>query len=177
MKAPAVTVAACYAVFIAVTTVPVAEGQSKPSFSESKRLIGAWRLVSFESNDQENPRARGARPVGLILYDATGYMSAQMMPDRVRRKFTGPPSPVFAGPRPTAEEALDAIFGYTAYFGTYSVDEQARTITHHRLGNLDPGALGDFVRRYEFANEDRLILTPLDSPNLRAARVTVERIK
>jgi hypothetical protein len=104
-------------------------------------------------------------------------MAAQIMPDRARRKFTGLPSPVFAGPQPTADEALDAIFGYTAYFGTYSIDERARTVTHRRLGNLDPGALGDFVRRYEFATEDRLILTPLDSANLRTVRVTVERLK
>jgi hypothetical protein len=152
-------------------------GQSSVVAVDAKRLIGTWKLVSFESTDQEMRQLRGANPIGLIFYDATGHMAAQITPDRVRRRFTGPVSGVFAGPRPTADEALDALNGYTAYFGTYSVDERARTVTHHRLGNLNPGALGDFVRRYEFVTNDRLVLVPLDSPDLRSARITVERLK
>jgi hypothetical protein len=160
----------------ATVTIPV---QAQPSLrsSDAQRLIGTWRLVSFESSDQEMQQARGDRPIGLLFYDGTGHMAAQIMPDRTRRRFTGPVSGVFAGPRPTTDEALDAITGYTAYFGTYSVDERARTVTHHRLGNLNPGALGDFVRRYEFEADDRLVLVPLDSPNLRSAAITWERVK
>jgi hypothetical protein len=118
MKTAVPALATCY--FIALfagATARVADDQSRLLSGDSTRLIGTWRLVSFESNDQENPRARGAHPIGLIFYDATGHMSAQIMPDRPRRKFTGSPSPVFAGPQPTAEEAIDAILGYTAYFG------------------------------------------------------------
>jgi hypothetical protein len=65
------------------------------------------------------------------------------------------------------------LAGYTAYFGTYTIDEAARTVTHHRTGNLNPGGLGDFVRRYEFVTEDRLILRPLESTNA----LTWERLK
>ena len=42
-----------------------------------------------------------------------------------------------------------------------------------REGNINPGALGDFVRRYEFAAGDRLILMPVESQN----RLTWERVK
>ena len=30
------------------------------------------------------------------------------------------------------------------------MDERAQTVTHKRIANINPGGLGDFVRRYEF---------------------------
>ena len=57
------------------------------------------------------------------------------------------------------------------------VDERAQTVTHTRIANINPGGLGDFVRRYEFPTEDRLILTPLERTDLRAVRLTWERQK
>jgi len=129
----------------------------------AKRLVGTWRLVSVtESRVQQY---RGDKPTGLIYYDDKGNMAAQIMPSRDRPKY--------AGPLPTPDEARDAVLGYTAYFGTYTVDETKRTVTHHRVGNLDPGGLGDFVRRYEFLSDDRIVLMPVDSK----AGLTWERVK
>ena len=91
-------------------------------------------------------------------------MAVQIMPSRVRSKF--------AELLPTPEEARDALLGYTAYFGTYSVDDR-HIITHHRTGNINPGALGAFVRRYEFLSDDRVLLSPVESK----AGLTSERIK
>ena len=54
------------------------------------------------------------------------------MPRRARQGATK------AGAKPTPEEALDALDDYIAYFGTYSIDEHARTVTHHRLGSVQP---------------------------------------
>jgi hypothetical protein len=85
-------------------------------------------------------------------------MAAQVMPNRARRKY--------AAAEPTPDEAKDAITGYLAYFGTYSVDEQARIITHHRNANINPGQVGDdVVRAYVFESNDRLVLTPAGSTN------------
>ncbi len=93
-----------------------------------------------------------------MIYDNLGNMAAQVMPNRVRRKY--------AAAEPTPEEAKDAITGYLAYFGTYTVDEQARTITHHRKGNINPGGVGDdVVRVYVFESNDRVVLTPAGSTN------------
>src|SRR6185295_17243962 len=67
----------------------------------------------------------------------------------------------YAAAEPTPEEAKDAITGYLAYFGTYSVDEQARIVTHHRTCSINPGQVGDeVVRAYVFESNDRLVLTP-----------------
>jgi hypothetical protein len=93
-------------------------------------------------------------------------MAAQVMPSRVRARY--------AGTQPTPDEAKEAITGYLAYFGTYTVNEGAHTITHHRTANINPGQVGDdAVRGYEFAPGDRVILTPEGSRN----QVTWERMK
>jgi hypothetical protein len=108
---------------------------------------------------------RGARPTGLIMYDDKGYMAVQIVPDRPRPKWTGAPTP---------EQALEAIRGYTAYFGTYTIDEKASTVTHHRQGMLDGGAV-DYVRKFELVG-DRIMLTPVDSAGP-ALHLTWERVK
>jgi hypothetical protein len=90
-------------------------------------------------------------------------MACQVAPDRVVTR---------AGDKPTGEEALAALDGHIAYFGTYSVDEKASTVTHHRQGSVQPGDKGDLVRGYEFVG-DRLILRPAGTN----AEVVWERIK
>ncbi len=124
-----------------------------------QRFIGTWRLVSIDDP------ARGPHPIGILMYDTTGNMAVQVIPDTPRAKFSGTvPSP---------EEARAALTGYTAYFGTYSIDETARTVTHHSRGNVDPGRVGDIVLRYQFEGNDRLTLMPLESQ----VRIVWERIK
>jgi hypothetical protein len=142
-----------------------AGGRSSAKSDIVQRFIGTWRLISIESNGQPDPR-RGPHPTGLIHYDGTGHMAVQIMPDRSLR-------PKFAGVEPTPEEARAALSGYSAYFGTYSIDETAATVTHHREGNINPGGLGDFVRRYQFEGDDRVILMPRENQN----RLTWERVK
>jgi hypothetical protein len=169
-----VTYCACAVVALAVART---ETQAPGRTSAASRLIGTWALVSYESSDTESLRYRGPKPIGLLIYDGTGHIAVQISPDRPRRRFTGPLAGVFTGPQPTPDEALDAISGYAAYFGTYTVDERAQTVTHKRVGNINPGGLGDFVRRYEFPTEDRLVLVPQERTDLRAVRLTWERLK
>ena len=92
-------------------------------------------------------------------------MAVQIMPSRPRRKYTDG--------SPTPEEARDALLGYTAYFGRYTVQPGGRTVVHHIRGNINPGGLGNVVRRYEFLSDDRLLLSPVESN----ARLTWERVK
>lgn len=137
-------------VAVAVQTGAGAQRQSSGSSAVAKRFIGTWRLVSIEGGPA-NPN-RGGRPTGYIYYDTTGHMAVQIMPDRARPKYTGAPTP---------EQAKETLMGYTAYFGTFTVDEQKQTVTHHREGTLTPGVV-DFVRKYELSG-NRLTLTPVDS--------------
>src|SRR6201996_3564787 len=116
----------------------------------AKRLIGSWRYVGSTLDDKPQ-EDRGSRPRGIIMYDVHGHMACHVAPDRDVPR---------AGNEPTGEEAKAALDGHIAYFGTYSVDEGARTVTHHRAGSVQPGDKGDVVRGYEFAGK-RLILRPV----------------
>ncbi len=126
-----------------------------------KWLIGAWRYAGTRVNGEKFDR--GPKPKGMIYYGPHGEMSVQVAPDVKRQR---------AGAVMTADEAKIALTDYIAYFGTYTVDEAAGTVTHHRQDTIQPGDTGDLVRRYEF-NGDRLILRGLDAP----LEVTWERIK
>jgi hypothetical protein len=133
------------------------------SSDTAKRFVGTWRLVSITKNGKTDPN-RGPHPTGLIHYDSTGHIAVQIMPDRVRG---------YAGSEPTPDEAKAAITGYTAYFGTYTIDESARTVTHHRTGNIHPNSTVDVTRSYEFATDDRLVLRPVENQD----ELTWQRIK
>ena len=149
---------------LALSTLIAPTASAQPTQTDAaKRLVGTWRLISIA--ESQLAQYRGDRPVGLIYYDDKGHMAVQIMPSRPRSKY--------AESLPTPEEARDALLGYTAYFGTYSVDEDRRIVTHHRTGNINPGAFGDFVRRYEFLSDDRVLLSPIES----RAGLTWERIK
>ena len=74
---------------------------------------------------------------------------------------------------PTREQRATApISNFLAYFGTYSIDERARTVTHHRVGDLRADGALEAVRQYRFEG-DRLILRPVDSTQ----EILWERIK
>ena len=106
---------------------------------------------------------RGQNPKGMIYYGPHGEMAVQIAPDVKRTR---------AGAVMTPEEAFVALKDYIAYFGTYTIDEAAGIVTHHRADNLQPGVGGDLLRCYEFVG-DRLILRPPNS----TMEVTWERIK
>ena len=126
-----------------------------------KKLPGAWRYVGTRINGEN--WNRGASPKGMIYYGPHGEMSVQIAPDVARTR---------EGSVMTPDEAFHALKDYIAYFGTYSIDEAAGTVTHHRDATIQPGDSGDFVRRVEFVG-DRLVLRPPNS----TLEVTWERIK
>lgn len=140
----------CMAITLYSGYVGAGAGQGKSQAELRKAFVGTWRLLSIEGG--ANSLNRGPKPTGLLIYDAMGYMAVQIVPDRPRPKYTGTPTP---------DQALEALRGYTAYFGIYIIDEKAGTVTHHRQGMLDGGEV-DFVRKFEFApNGGRITLTPV----------------
>lgn len=126
-----------------------ANAQTQPTGEDAKRLVGLWRLVSITTLDGKIEPTRGANPKGLIYYSPSGHMIVQISPGRERK---------LAGPKPTGEEALAALLGYTAYFGTYTIDEKAKVVKHDQWGTVQPGPVESRDRTYEFAPGNRLIL-------------------
>jgi hypothetical protein len=123
------------------------------SFRE--QLIGTWTLVSFHHVGEggESVNTYGETPVGQLMYDALGYMSAQIM---------NPARPRFAsGNRRIAsdEELREAIEGYVSYFGRYTVDEPGRFVVHHEAGDIFPNAVGTQQKRFFRMEGELLVLT------------------
>lgn len=127
----------------------------------ANKLLGTWRYIGTRINGSSWDR--GANPQGMIYYGPHGEMAVQIAPDVKRPRASAVMTP---------QEAFTAVKDYIAYFGSYSVDEQAGTVTHHRQDSLQPGDTGDLVRRYEFI-DDQLVLR---APNS-TLEVTWERIK
>jgi hypothetical protein len=112
--------------------------------SAAQRLVGGWRLetrtVTRADGSVVADAVLGSQPLGRLYYDASGGMTLQMM-RRGRTAAIGVPT----DPRDAANSRV--VLGYDAYFGTYTVDERAGTITHRVEGSLFPEDLGkDFVR-------------------------------
>jgi hypothetical protein len=120
-----------------------------------EELIGTWRLVSWVVQDENGKISHpyGEQPVGQLIYDASGNMSAAIMrPGRPRfatsDKFRG-----------TTEETIEAFDGFEAYFGIYQVNEGEETVIHHVEGSLFPNLVGLTLKRFVKLSGNRLVLS------------------
>ena len=102
----------------------------------ASRIVGTWQLVTRTVTRADGSKivdpVLGEKPIGRLVYDATGAMSLQMM--RTGRK-AAISTPADANQRVT--------LGYDSYFGRYTVDEKAGTVTHHVEASLFPEDVGD----------------------------------
>jgi hypothetical protein len=116
-----------------------------------QRLIGSWRLVSYETDESGGRRGRPyGDAVGRLSYDERGNMTGQVMrPNRARVEIGDG----------SAQQVRAAYIGYIAYFGTYDVAPDGRSVVHHVEGSLNPSWVGGTQRRALRFDGDRLILT------------------
>ncbi len=122
--------------------------------SVAQKLVGAWRLVSVEGTDPTFHFAFD-HPTGVIIYDRSGWMSVQIDIKGTRKPFVNGP---VGG---TDEEKADAFDNYFAYYGAYTLDLKAQTVTHHLQDASRPNSRGvQNVRWFEFQGNDRLLLIP-----------------
>ena len=122
-----------------------------------KTFAGTWRLKeSYAEKDgvrQAFPLGEGTR--GLIMYDEIGHMSAQLMSAERVRFSSRVPKDI------PLEEISRAYHEYTSYFGTYTLDAAAGSITHHVEGALAPQWIGgDQVRYFKFDGDLLVLTTP-----------------
>src|SRR6478672_1241652 len=110
----------------------LAPGVAAPPMDKlAKQFAGAWRLISIEGASRVDPRVSD-RPSGSIMYDSSGRMAAQIAYRADRKLFA---NGIAAG---TPAEKAAAYDGYQAYYGTYTVDAKAGTVTHHLENALTP---------------------------------------
>lgn len=114
--------------------------------AEPTALIGTWELVSrFDRTADGRTTAEpslGGDPLALLIYDRNGHVAAQLM----RRDRTSATRAVSATPSADPNNS-GAVGGYDAYFGTYTIDAAAGTVTHRLQGALVPSDVGRVLTR------------------------------
>jgi hypothetical protein len=97
------------------------------------QLVGQWQLVSISINGNA---AYGDSPTGGMLLDANGHYAIIVVSNGGARNIS--------------------------YYGTYTVDETAKSVTMHIVGGTRPKADGRDQKRLVTLNGDQLIeQTPL----------------
>ena len=124
-------------------------------------LVGSWEVVSRLDRTSDgrtiDEPSLGADPIALLMYDAAGHVSAQLMRRSRRSRPAAATSPTEAPGRALANNSA-AIGGYDAYFGTYAVDVRTHTVTHHFNAALNPTDVGREVTRHFRLEGDQLVL-------------------
>ena len=121
---------------------------------KKEKIIGTWKFESMkvETEKGEVIFPYGENLYGMLVYTPSGHMSVLLMnPDRSKFASDDP----LAG---TTEEIEEAYRKFDAYCGTYSIDEEKGTVTHHIEGGKFPNWVGtDQVRQFKFS-DDKLLL-------------------
>jgi hypothetical protein len=119
---------------VAVAAVLLALLAPVPSLAQTTppslkdQLVGNWQLVSVTINDME---PYGANPQGAMMLDATGHYAIIVL---------------------SSGNATNI-----AYYGTYTLDDAAKTMTLHIDGSTRPRADGRDQKRLITLSGDQLV--------------------
>lgn len=118
------------------------------------KIIGTWKLVSWKCWIADEPAVDyfGENPSGILMYDANGYMNAQLT-QAERIPFTS--QSLQAG---KAEEMQQAYQSYVAYYGRY-YERTPGEIVHQIEGSLFPNWVGKEEVRFATLEENQLSLS------------------
>lgn len=138
------------------------EGPLKDGQLKREQLVGAWRLVGIEYS---GPNGASVDPfyqadsVGIILYDASGWMSVHIAAPH-RESWEVPGSRL--SPSASAKEMelkASAFDTYYTYFGTWDFDEATSVVTHHVVSALIPAETGLSYPQKVTLDKGRLVFT------------------
>jgi hypothetical protein len=107
-----------------------------------ERLIGAWRLASLEEPGADGQLHR-AECTGSLVFTRDGHMAVQVMYQR---------------PQPDGSSVY-ASGGSEASFGTFDLDERARTFTFRVEGALVRSLIGKDLPRAFALSDNRLTVS------------------
>lgn len=112
----------------------------------SEELPGTWELISRVETTAANERrvdpGLGEDPIAMLIYDRSGHFAVQFMKRH----------------RPGVGSGTSPAGGYDAYFGTYTVDDEARTVSQHLVGALSPEHVGHALSRGMTVEGDSLVI-------------------
>jgi len=136
------------------------EGAGQKSDS---RVEGVWRLVEYHdwNTDGTEIESLGNQAPGIFVYTPEGNLSLHIMTQSDRPLVNSE----------TSNEELGEIYRpYIGYFGTYSVDYEAMTITHNIEGAKLPNRIGRAATRTFYFDDGDLVLDFTNSEGRRYYR-------
>lgn len=143
------------------------------SAESSKDILGAWTLHSLVvDHGGVKTEPYGANPRGVITFGPDSRFSliisrSDLPPLASNNRLLG-----------TVEEYRAIVQGSIAYFGTYTIDESARTFTVHVEGGTFPNWVGTDQKRIFSVSGDELKYTNTNrSAGAGTALVVWRRVK
>jgi hypothetical protein len=127
MTGRARTIVAVGSLFAALASAAAAIAQT-PGSSLKDQLVGHWQLVSVSIN---NTTPYGANPQGSMMLDAGGHYSVIVISDGGAKNIS--------------------------YFGSYTVDDAAKTMIMHIDGSTHTSTDGRDQKRFVTLSGDQLI--------------------
>jgi hypothetical protein len=155
---------------VSFTLLCRASAQTDQASAVQQQILGTWTLVSYvreEIPSGAKSDVMGAHPSGYINYGRDGRMIVIIVGSD-RKKPVGAVA--------TPEEAEALIRSMLAYAGTYTVDSETKTVTHHIDVSWDQARTGEsHVRTYKL-DAGRLTLTTQPSNDPATGKKTVRTV-
>jgi hypothetical protein len=147
--------------------------QTRKDISNSG-LVGTWRLESRvvrQGGRVVSDADLGESPVGYLMYDSSGHMSVQVM-KRTRS------AKIECVDKSTPPNNTLTVNGFQAYFGTYAVEEETHTVTHHLEGAVASADVGKRLpRHFELSGDKLLLIVPASSSEEREVTLHWSRVR
>ena len=106
------------------------------------QLVGTWIYVSSTAKSKDGTHVQRPSLKGAVTYNADGRFHFITTPTDAPKYVSNEPS------RPSPEEAMAVASGSIAYTGTYTVDENSKTIHPNVETSTFPNLVGaDNLRR------------------------------
>jgi hypothetical protein len=121
-----VRLAALVIVWLAVV-LPAGKAVGQQGESSLKnQLLGTWTLASNFTNREDGSKVDilGPNPTGMLMFDGGGHISVHEMRSDLPKFGSN-------SREGTEAESKAIVRGSICYFGTYTVDEAAKTLTVH----------------------------------------------
>ena len=144
---------------LGASSVGVVVAQSDKRLDKAPGLVGTWSLESRRDRTSDGTTqiepSLGETPLGLLDYDAKGHVAVQLMKRERTAASVAEPSQQTSG----GTNSSSGSGSYDAYFGTYTVDGRAGTVTHHINAALAPADVGRSLTRHFVLKGDVLTLS------------------
>jgi hypothetical protein len=138
-----------------------------------EQIVGAWTLVAVtsEMDDGKNGEPFGPSPKGVIIFSNDGHFSLFQSRAEIPKIAANDRA------KATPEEAQTIVASSIAYYGTYSIDENAKAMVVNLAASTyaNVAAVPNQKRTITLLNSDELKFDNPRTPNGMTLRTTWKR--